>query len=452
MVAAGSAVALFAYHVARNNLDGPYGFAVHDSYPETLGHIETTLPPLVPHMRQAYGSGLKPGIVDIGANVGDFTSRALHLFTELVHRRDRALWKGSDYNNLAPWKIDVTLVEASLKTSELLQARVERERWDLVANYSIIRAAAAKSCDQALFLSKPDFAGDTTQQVVANNNMVSATEPACLLACMTLNDILAARRPTSTAGSKGGVVGVFFLKIDIEGGDIPLLLSATSDALEYVRFVGFEHKGERLHPAVFRKLRHLGFACFLVHSKGLLPLFGGVLERVNWLLSTLPGYFPTPRAWSYPVGDVFCGRGCDEALLDVIWMIERDTSSDFIRHRLPALVQHHLAAEFQCIGQNGTFTGPGFRLPTKLNKKDSQHLRQLGHYANLFLNKWHGQCPELLDEGSRWQIQTFGILGSRLMWDISDEFGASSRKLGHDIVRRAAALCDPPSALLHGNM
>lgn len=92
-------------------------------------------------------------------------------------------------------------------------------------------------------------------------------------------------------------------------------------------------------------------------------------------------------------------------------------------------------------------THPGFRVPTKLDKDTSQDLRRKGQSLNMYLRNLNG-CPDPLDNAARWHVTMCGILGSRLMWEISDEFGPSSRKLGHDIVRRAAALCDPIANLL----
>ncbi|CAE8639327.1 unnamed protein product [Polarella glacialis] len=251
---------------------------------------------------------------------------------------------------------------------------------------------------------------------------------------------------------------IFFLKIDVEGLDANLLSSAIN-YLQRVRFLGFESSSDTavFNGGLLRMLRNRGFACFLVQEGGLLPLFGGVFERASFLCQSLPGW--ATHHWGHRrgqcFGDVFCARGCDEALPSILRSMPREQMASSMQNleSMPGLAEQLLRSEFRCRPEAPRPNGQPLDGQQQASDWTAVTIANLPSswfdFASGVLQQLRSAAPCSLDPHTG---SSAGLVGRMLLFEKRSPVDAESEKritnLGRQLIEAAMRHCDPRAALL----
>lgn len=378
------AVPLFAWEVAQALLQGLDN--ARENSQEDLGNLESMLPALAPHLRRLWWGGgggrssSRFALIDLTAGDGGFLSTALHLFTTVAHRR-AMLVRGGNALESARARSPIDVIASAVVGLNTIRDRATEERWELVAHVSMHYNLSVASIWEAW----------------------------------------------STDAPKGRIS---FLRFG-ESSRHTLRLLAYRGLLEHVDFLGIENTRPGLDTKLLAMLRHRGFACFLVHAAGLLPLFAGIAEHAVLVFEKHRQAYPKAFRHLSGAGDIFCGRGCDEGLVAALRLLyDPDEGSPQIQSQ-PLLAPRLLAQEFPCEGES-------------LQQGEEEKLIWDADVSLAWL-EGHGACSEINPHTLVGAV----ILGRRLVFD-SPWVGQEARERGRKLIRRASG-CDPWAALLWGS-
>jgi FkbM family methyltransferase len=291
------------------------------------------------------GAGGTGGVVDVGANIGGATDAMLSHWSDHSMRfylhvagSDDSLHSAYSNERLA----FAFALEAAPKTLALLRRRAEAARW-ANSNVRIFEAAASNASGTARFCSSAAGSeqGGVELQAAAKDGGACAVVEAVTVADLVDREALA-----------GPAARVFFLKIDVEGGEALVLAGAERlFAQQRVSYVLFENhaKWSQAQEAVgfspfvgvgdaVRALAAHGYRCFYLHSRGLVPFAsrgtpaGDAARPVSDCHEGLPfcarWRLYNRQFWS----NIFCGARSESAWLD--WIADAAVSPTETRDKL----------------------------------------------------------------------------------------------------------------------
>jgi FkbM family methyltransferase len=242
----------------------------------------------LPVLRSVHRGQDPIGIVDVGANIGSFSSMVISLFGDLEQHQASATWTPGGQGN----SVELLALEPSPIPFALMSFRARSQQWNATGRTTLLQAAAGSVAGDATLYG----CETVVPECVASGCWPERIENHCSLspeatmvryyrspdAEIREEAIPIVRLDELLPATYGDSAGVFILKLDCEGHDHEVLHGAREFlAANKARWVIFEYsprwrmdgmRGELLDETLW--LGEHGYACFVLLAEGLLPLTG----------------------------------------------------------------------------------------------------------------------------------------------------------------------------------